>query len=229
MDKNKIHSGHRERLRNKFINFGAEALLDHELLELALFYSIPRANTNDIAHSLINDFENLKNILDASVDELTKSKGIGENSAEFIRLFADICKEYNKFSTTHDYDTTKNYFPEYLHNYFQSANSNICLLLCIDNKLNIKNKINFTIENILKDDSEIRRIVQFLITNDCTRVIAGINHPERIAMPNDLDFAVIKLLSEKLSVLNIILADCIICSKNETFSLKQHGAFSFEE
>ncbi len=229
MNKNELHSGHRERLRRKFIDFGADALLDHELLELALFYPIPCKNTNETAHGLINDFKNLKNILDAPINELTKSKGIGENSAEFIRLLADICKEYNTFSKMPNPHATRDSLSEYFRNYFLNANSGVCLILCIDNNLNIKNKISFTTENILNDDSEIRQIVKFIITNDCTRIVAGINHPERIAIPDDMDFAVVRFLSEKLSVLNIILIDCIICSKNETFSLRQHSAFSFKE
>lgn len=229
MGKNELHHGHRERLRQKFIDFGADALLEHELLELALFYPIPRINTNEIAHGLINDFQNISNIFNAPTSELTKSKGIGENSAEFIRLLADVCREYNTLSKISNHDIAKDDFSEYFRNYFINANSGICLLLCTDHKLHIRNKISFTSENILNNNSEIRRIAHFFITNDCTRIVAGINHPERMPVPDDTDFAIIKFLAEKLSVLNIILTDCIICSKNETFSLRQHGAFSFEE
>lgn len=229
MGKSGLHDGHRERLRRKFIDFGTDALLEHELLELALFYPIPRINTNEIAHGLINDFKNISNILNAPMSELTKSKGIGENSAEFIRLLADICREYNTFSETPNPDVVKEDFSEYFRDYFLNANPGVCLLLCIDHKLHIKNKISFTAENMLNNNLEIRRIAQFLITNDCARIVAGINHPERIAVPDNTDFAIIRFLAEKLSVLNIILTDCIICSKNETFSLKRHGAFSFEE
>lgn len=229
MNKNELHSGHRERLRRKFVDFGADALLDHELLELALFYPIPRINTNGIAHGLIKDFKNINGILDAPISKLIKSKGIGENSAEFIRLLADICKEYNTFSEMPNSDITKNDISEYLREYFLNTNSGICLLLCIDHKLQIKNKISFTVENMMNNNSEIRRIVQFLITHDCSRIILGINHAKGMIVPNNVDFAIVRFLAEKLSVLNIVLADCIICSKKETFSLKQHGAFSFEE
>lgn len=229
MNKSELHSGHRDRLRKKFADFGADALLDHELLELALFYPIPRINTNGIAHGLIKDFKNISGILNAPTSELIKSKGIGENSAEFIRLLADICQEYSTFSEMPHSDATRDDLCRYFREYFLNASSGVCLLLCIDYKLQVKNKISFTAKNILKDDSEIRRIIQFLIAHDCSRTVLGINHSQGGAIPNNMDFAVLRALAEKFSILNIILADCIICSGDRTFSLRQHGAFSFEE
>lgn len=47
------HAGHRERLRLRFLQTGAKGFQQHELLELLLFYALPRINTNNIAHSLI--------------------------------------------------------------------------------------------------------------------------------------------------------------------------------
>ncbi|MDO4864812.1 MAG: helix-hairpin-helix domain-containing protein, partial [Ruminococcus sp.] len=90
----KLHTGHRERLRQRLMTYGADALCEHELLELMLFYALPRINTNELAHSLINEFGTLNNILNASVDELTRVKGVGVPTAEFIRLIAEMCGDY---------------------------------------------------------------------------------------------------------------------------------------
>ncbi len=80
----------------------------------------------------------------------------------------------------------------------------------------------------MNDNSEVRRIAEFLIKNNCTKIVIGINHPERPAIPDNSDFALIRLFAEKFSVFDIILIDCIICSNQDTFSVKQHSAFSFE-
>ena len=67
MDK-ELHTGHRERLRKKFKN---NALLeDHEILELLLFYVIPRQNTNEIAHRLIRHFGSFRRVFEADLTEL---------------------------------------------------------------------------------------------------------------------------------------------------------------
>ncbi len=229
MNKSNLHSGHRERLRKKFIDFGSDVMLEHEIIELLLFYIIPRMNTNETAHYLIKEFKNSGGILNAPVDELTKIKGIGQSSAEFLKFFADVCSEYNTLNTLSENTDGDNNLIEYFHDYFLETNSDICLLLGINNRFQIKSQISFTAESIIHNNNEIKRIVEFLLRNNCTETIMGINHPERNAVPNSTDFAVVKILTEKLSVLNIVLTDCIICSNQETFSLKQNGAFSFEE
>ena len=55
-----VHDGHRDRKRDQFLRNGAESFEEHELLELLLFYAIPRKDTNPIAHELINRFHGLQ-------------------------------------------------------------------------------------------------------------------------------------------------------------------------
>lgn len=224
-DKN-LHKGHRERMRQKFVDFGAESFLEHELLELALFYPIPRINTNETAHELIRNFKNIHGIFNASAEELTKSRGIGETSAEFLMLLADICKEYRSFSETVNVGTADD-ISEYFRNYFTDKDSGVCLILCMDSNFQIKNKICFTQKDLMSDISEIRRIIGFLISNKCTRTILGINHPERYAVPDNIDYSTTKFLAEKLYALNISLDDSIIFSGENSFSFKQNKSFSF--
>ena len=51
-----MHTGHRERLKQKFLKHGLDSFEPHEALELLLFWSIPRKDTNELAHKLINKF-----------------------------------------------------------------------------------------------------------------------------------------------------------------------------
>ena len=53
-----IHKGHRERLRNRFIETEGEGFFRHEIVELLLFYIIPRMNTNEMAHLLLKNNNN---------------------------------------------------------------------------------------------------------------------------------------------------------------------------
>ena len=90
-----MHSGHRKRLKDKLINLGADALYDHELLEMLLFYSIPRVNTNTQAHRLMERFDSLCGVFKADKDELAKTLGVGERSAELIKI-VDAISERKK-------------------------------------------------------------------------------------------------------------------------------------
>lgn len=77
-----IHAGHRQRMLEHFRSHGLDSFHPHEVVELLLFSSIRRANTNPLGHMLINKFGSLKNVLEAKPDELTKVAGIGKASAE---------------------------------------------------------------------------------------------------------------------------------------------------
>ena len=78
--KSNIHSGHRERMRERFLKEGLDNFQDHNALELLLFYAIPQKDTNEEAHRLIDTFGSLSEVFDASYDELCNVKGIGPRS-----------------------------------------------------------------------------------------------------------------------------------------------------
>ena len=90
------HVNHRERVKKKFSDFGFEGWYDHEVLEMMLFYAIPRCDTNPIAHALLNEFGTLASVLDADVEQLKKVPGIGENAAIYISALGKLQSVYNR-------------------------------------------------------------------------------------------------------------------------------------
>ena len=92
MDKvENCHSGHRERMAEKFI-IAPNAMLDHEVLEMLLFYVIPRKDTNKLAHRLIRVFGSLQNVLDRTPKELMMVDGVGKRTAVFLSLINTVAK-----------------------------------------------------------------------------------------------------------------------------------------
>ena len=83
-----MHSGHRERMKKKFLLGGQ--FPDHEMLEMLLAFSIPRRNTNDIAHRLLATFDTLDGVFAADYDQLLGVRGIGPQSAFHIKLVARL-------------------------------------------------------------------------------------------------------------------------------------------
>ena len=85
------HGGHRERMRKRFKESGNfKGFSEHEILEMLLFYIVPRKNTNDIAHELIKKFGSLNGVLNASVEELSSVKDMGESSANSLLFFREL-------------------------------------------------------------------------------------------------------------------------------------------
>ena len=88
-----VHDGHRERLRKSYLEHGLMSMNDINALELLLFYAIPRRDTNEIAHHLLERFGSLDAVFSAPVEELREVDGIGESAAALITLIPDIMKK----------------------------------------------------------------------------------------------------------------------------------------
>ena len=90
-----VHDGHRERLRQRFLRHGLDSFDDHNVLELLLFYCLPRRDTNELAHHLLERFGSLAGVFDARYEELLKTEGIGENAALLLTLIPQIDRRYH--------------------------------------------------------------------------------------------------------------------------------------
>ena len=86
MKESNVHAGHREKMREKYARAGADAFLEHELLEMLLFYAVPYRDTNPTAHRLVERFGSLSGVLSAPREELLSVSGIGEYAADLISL-----------------------------------------------------------------------------------------------------------------------------------------------
>lgn len=88
-----LHEGHRKRLLARFERSGFDSFEEHNILELLLFYSIPRADTNPIAHELIRRFGSLYGVLTAQPDELCQVRGVGPASAAMLHTMFCAARE----------------------------------------------------------------------------------------------------------------------------------------
>lgn len=220
MGKVSCHAGHRERLRQRFIRFGADSLFDHELLELLLFYALPRRNTNEIAHRLIDEFGDLNGVLNAPPEEIKKVKGIGDAAAAFIDFMRHVSEEYGSAVPVQEMTLSCENISEYFRSHFAGAAENLCVALCPSNNA----KFMFMKNKIFESEDELKSLVESLVIRQCDSIVIGINHGSVSVIPDNVDFGVFKLLSETLSPLGIAVSDCIIINCNGTFSLKCSGA-----
>lgn len=92
-DKN-IHSGHRQRIRDRFLKTGLDGFQDHEVLELLLFYAIPRGDTNKIAHQLLERFGSFSGVCDAPIEELQKVPGVGASASILVGMVSSLSRRY---------------------------------------------------------------------------------------------------------------------------------------
>ena len=108
-ENSQLHENHRDRLRNRFIEEGLSKFEKHNALELLLFYAIPRKDTNEIAHELINKYHSFAAVFDADIDDLANQKNMSKNIAVLIKLIPELAnmyridksERYEMFNTLH--------------------------------------------------------------------------------------------------------------------------------
>ena len=187
MQENNPHEGHRSRLRKKFLLNGTDAMEEHEILELMLYYAIPRKDTNPISHRLLSKFGSISAVLDASVENL-KQEGLSENSAIYLSLIPQICRVYmdDKFRN-YDKIVTDDNIADKIKYKFIGRNYEAVVLMLLDSK----NKEVFcgviSKGSIASNEIYIRKIVELAIIYNARAAVIAHNHriDEHIGLQDD--------------------------------------------
>lgn len=221
------HQNHRARIRETFRKAGVEKMPDHNLLELLLFYSIPRKDTNEIAHRLINTFGSLNRVFDAPYEQLLAVEGMGESSALLISMIPGICKRYVDGKSKVKINLAE---PEEAQSYiiklFYGCNTEVFYMLCLDAVGNLINCCKIgegTAGNVLVDK---RAVLETAFRNNADKVIFAHNHPNGIAAPSKDDLTMTSEFVSLLAGVGIRLADHIIVAGSDSISLASIEKFS---
>ena len=180
-----MHKGHRERLKKKFIKCGADSLETHELLELLLYYGIPRKDTNELAHTLINIFGSLPQVFDAPMSSLLKVDGVGESTAILIRLVSKLSRVYaEKNYEANSKRPTKTQVEQIILNKFIGRIKEHVVLVLFDAKRNMVFCDVVSQGSFGSTGFHIREIIELALKFNAMWAIIAHNHPSGIALPS---------------------------------------------
>ncbi|MBR5544018.1 MAG: DNA repair protein RadC [Clostridia bacterium] len=214
-----VHDGHRERLRERFIKEGIENFDDHQVLELLLFYSIPRIDTNVIAHNLIDEFGSLPNVFNASIEDLCKVKGVGERSACLIKLMPQLFNKYETINLkTRDVPlNSAEFVAKYASKYFIGIAEERLYLMCLDSQCNLLNFSRISQGNIRSTTVNMGLIAKIAFENKATNLILVHNHPSGIMAPSKADVDVTIKVESLMHDLGMRLSDHIIIGNGDDY------------
>ena len=219
-----IYKGHRQRLRERFEKNGSSAFAEHELLELLLTYSIPVKDVKPAAKELLNRFGSLPEVLDADINELKNSEGVGTVSAILIRLIKELNIEYHAHTFKNKVIlSAPNEVYEFIKSKLAGERDEKFMVIY----LNTKNKI---IEFEISAEGTVnqatvypRKIIRKALENNAAGLILAHNHPSGEPSPSKDDISLTNSLKATCDTMNIRLLDHIIVGKLGYFSFnKEH-------
>ncbi len=219
-----VHDGHRERMKKRFLQHGLDNFDDHNVLELLLFYALPRQDTNELSHALLDTFGSIDRVFDASPEELMTVKGVGENAAVLLRLVPEAGKRYavvhsRMESIITDADTAGRYLlPRFRH-----CQTEIVMLLCLDAKGQVLDCRQVGQGGINYANFSNREIIRIALLQNATSVILAHNHVAGIALPSVEDIHATKNLQQALRLVEVELVDHIIVGGDDFVSLADSG------
>ena len=214
-----MHEGHRQRLISKLTD-GKSLLSDHEILEILLFYAIPRKNVNELSHRLINTFGSLLGVFEADYDSLLTVEGVGEKTAAFLVTLGEIGKRSkeckNKTPIIYSFDACK----QLLIDSYRGAQEEKFVALFLDKQGRVilrkifcshsDNMVSFDISDFLKG----------VISRKPHSVVLCHNHLSGNPTPSFSDDKATEQIYASLKLHNVILNDHIIIAGEKAFSYR---------
>ena len=220
-----IHEGHRQRLRNSFRENGLAGFDEIRCLELLLQFAIPRRDTNPIAHALLDHFGSLREVFDASEQELCEIEGIGSNAALLLRLVPEIMRksEVEKAARLTTILSAEDAW-HYLRPRFLYQRDEIAFLLCLDNQRRVIRCIELSRGIVNAVMLDVRKIVELALKNKATCVILAHNHPGGKAINSREDDMSTQMIYKALKTVGVPLDDHLVMADESYLSYKESGA-----
>ena len=224
-----MHDGHRQRLRERFQKDGLDNFDEINVLEILLFYIIPRQDTNEVAHRLLDRFGSLENVLDAKLEDLVTVKGISDNAATYLTLIREVSRYYQvrKADLGEPLNTVEAYcnvlVPQFL-----GRRNEMVYMLCLDAKSKMIS-CNLVGEGSLNSANvPVRKIIETALAANATMVVLAHNHPGGVAIPSAEDIYSTRHLAQVLGALDILLLDHVVVADNQAVSMVSSGQYKPE-
>jgi len=226
MDRTEQHkgSGHRQRLKEKFLVSGLSGFADYEVIELLLTLATPRKDCKDAAKAALTRFQTFQNVFEASTHELCEIKGIGPKNVSGIKLIHAVANRYleKKLTSKDPVNNSKELF-DYLNHSIRDKSRECFHVVFLD----AKNKVITTrmlFQGTLTSSSVYpREVVLAALNHKAAALIFAHNHPSGDPAPSPEDISLTRRLILACKVIGITVHEHLIIGDNSYFSFADQG------
>tara|TARA_B100001971_G_scaffold10951_1_gene8798 strand:- start:2121 stop:2795 length:675 start_codon:yes stop_codon:yes gene_type:complete len=220
----KSNEGHRQRLREKFLNSGLDGFHDYEIIELLLTLGTPRSDCKQPAKDALKKWGSLKAVLEAPPKELKKIKGIGDHNVFGLKLTQDVARRYLADRIVDmDYIQSSEDVLDYLRHNLRDKSQELFMVIYLNGRNQIL-KMETLFEGTLNTSAVYpREVVKKALENDASALVLVHNHPSGNPSPSKDDLTITKKLKESARTIDIYIHDHLIIAGNDVYSFADHG------
>ena len=219
-----VHAGHRERVRMRFLEEGLDGFEDHEILELLLYYCIPKKDTNELAHRMIREFGTLADLLEADPHDVSRRCGVGTNTAVLVSLGVPLSRRYMKRKWgERPIINSSTKAGEYALTLFTGRIYEAFFTICLDSQNRVNHAALVHEGTINEAPVYPRIIVETALRHKANSVILAHNHPGGSLKPSGADIEVTRKIVSALKPIAINVVDHIITAGEHYVSFAEQG------
>ncbi|MCH5152731.1 MAG: DNA repair protein RadC [Clostridiales bacterium] len=211
------NDGHRMRLRQRFIKEGASSFQDHEVLELLLFGSVARKDTNKLAHNLLSKFGGFSGVLNASPEQLMTVKGVSVVTACNLAIIKEVFHRYRR----DEQEKSKLKGVASIIKYVQSAISESIyermVVVYVDGDTTFLQEEEFTSDSTQEVNIDVKKIVSTAMRLNAAGVLLFHCHSNGPCQPSSDDIHFTEKLYFALATMNIALLEHMIFNKRQEY------------
>lgn len=218
------HDGHRDRMRERLNQRGADGMSPTDVLELLLFQSIPRADVRVLAEALLKKFGSFAQVLGAPVSQLAKVPGIGLKTAEFLHMMPHFARYYlDDLAVNHKriFDIETSY--EQMRHKFLGRTKECIAVILLDSRGHMVYDGIVCEGAVSQVPLYVRSLVQLCIEFNADSVILGHNHTSGNPAPSRQDIVATKELQLALDGVYVSLEDHVIFTDTDYTSMRRSG------
>lgn len=218
------YHGHRQRLRQRFVQQGLEGFQDYEALELILLFVARQQDMKPVAKALLERFGSFKNVLDASSDELQTVEGTGPAAVTLIHLVKQAAARYLQQTSQARFSPDS---PEVLAQYcvvsMGAAPNEKFRVICLDSNFAIVAEKDLAEGTVNQANVHPRQVIEAALEAKASTLVFVHNHPDGNVTPSDFDRTMTRGLVLAAKTLGISVYDHIIVSRDAHFSFRANG------
>ena len=217
-------AGHRGRLRKRFLQSGLDGFLDYEIVELLLTLGTPRKDCKQMAKDAIKEFGGLRGVLDATLEELQKIKGIGPDNAIGVKLFQAVSERYSREQIPEKVTLdSSEAVAKFLQKSIGRQKKENFVMLSLDTRNNLVKISDISVGTLNASVVHPREVFKEAVQASAAQIIIAHNHPSGSPEPSPEDVALTRRLEEAAKIFGIELLDHIIVTQDKFSSLKEQG------